>query len=80
MDKNEEKNNINREQLIQLREETGMNRKEFCKYFDIPYRTMTDWELGNRTMPDYLLRLMAYKVKTEGLMKKNKKGADEDEG
>lgn len=78
--KNENKDNANREQLIQLREETGMNRKEFCKYFDIPYRTMTDWELGHRTMPDYLLRLMTYKVKMEGLMKKNKKGADEDEG
>ena len=77
--KNEEKNEISREKLIQLRKETGMNRKEFCEYFDIPYRTMTDWELGNRSMPDYLLRLMTYKVKMEGLMNK-KKGADEDEG
>ena len=79
MDKNEEKSELNKEQLIKLRKETGMNRKEFCEYFDIPYRTMTDWELGNRTMPDYLLRLMTYKVKMEAMMKK-KKGADEDEG
>ncbi len=42
-----------------------MNRKEFCEYFGIPYRTMTDWELGNRHMPEYLFRLMAYKVKME---------------
>ncbi|MBQ4259921.1 MAG: helix-turn-helix transcriptional regulator [Lachnospiraceae bacterium] len=56
-----------REQLIQLRKRTGMNRKQFCEYFGIPYRTMTDWELGNRTMPDYLLRLMAYKVEMEQL-------------
>lgn len=54
-----------REQLIELRKSTGMNRKQFCEYFDIPYRTMTDWELGNRTMPGYLLRLMAYKVEME---------------
>ncbi|WP_455533829.1 hypothetical protein [Roseburia inulinivorans] len=29
-----------------LRESTGMNRKEFCEYFEIPYMTETDWELG----------------------------------
>ena len=56
-----------RDYLIELRKSTGMNRKEFCEYFEIPYRTMTDWELGNRTMPDYLLRLMAYKVEMEKL-------------
>ena len=60
-----------KEELIQLRKSTGMNRKQFCDYFQIPYRTMTDWELGNRTMPDYLLRLMAYKVNVEKLTKKS---------
>ncbi len=58
-----------REQLIELRKSTGMNRKEFCAYFEIPYRTVTDWELGNRKMPEYLLRLMEYKVAKEHLHK-----------
>ena len=58
-----------KDELIELRVSTGMNRKQFCEYFQIPYRTMTDWELGNRTMPDYLLRLMAYKVNVEKLAK-----------
>lgn len=58
-----------KDELIELRQSTGMNRKQFCDYFQIPYRTMTDWELGNRTMPDYLLRLMAYKVNVEKLAK-----------
>ena len=44
-----------------------MTRKEFCQYFGIPYRTLQDWELGNRTMPDHLLRLMIYKIKIEQL-------------
>ncbi|MEE0884934.1 MAG: helix-turn-helix transcriptional regulator [Faecalimonas sp.] len=61
-----------KEQLIQLRKETGMNRKQFCEYFDIPYRTVTDWELGNRQMPEYLLRLMKYKVEVERLMEEGK--------
>ena len=60
----------NKEQLIKLRKETGMNRKEFCEYFNIPYRTVTDWELGNRKMPDYLLRLMKYKIEMEKLVEK----------
>ena len=56
-----------REYLIELRTDTGMTRREFCEYFEIPYRTLQDWELGNRKMPDYLLRLMAYKAKMEKL-------------
>lgn len=56
-----------RDSLIRLRTSTGMTRKEFCEYFGIPYRTLQDWELGNRTMPDYLLRLMIYKIKIEQL-------------
>ena len=34
--------------------------------------TETDWELGNRRVPQYLLRLMAYKIEIEKLAEKNK--------
>lgn len=51
--------------LKSIRAKTGMNRREFSEYFGIPYRTMQDWELGNRKMPEYLLRLIAYKIETE---------------
>ena len=61
-----------RDELRKLRESTGMNRKEFCEYFEIPYMTETDWELGNRRVPQYLLRLMAYKIEIEKLAEKNK--------
>ena len=50
-----------------LKENTGMNWKAFAQYFDIPYRTVQDWYLGKRSMPDYLLRLMSYKIETEEL-------------
>lgn len=56
---------------------TGMNRRQFTEYFGIPYPTMQDWELGNRDMPEYLLRLMVYKVKMEDLQKEN--GEDDKE-
>lgn len=66
--------------LIELRNSTGMTRKEFCEYFEIPYRTLQDWELGNRKMPEYLLRLMAYKIKMEDLaQRKDSRSKDADE-
>lgn len=60
-----------REELIEARKKTGMNRREFAEYFEIPYRTLQDWELGNREMPEYLLRLMIYKIEMEHLYRKN---------
>lgn len=31
-------------EIKKLREQTGMNRKQFCEYFEIPYRTVTEWK------------------------------------
>jgi len=59
-----------KDKIKELRESTGMNRKEFCKYFQIPYRTVTEWELDNRHAPEYVLRLLAYKVKMDDLIVK----------
>lgn len=53
-----------------------MNRKEFCEHFDIPYRTMTEWERGNSHAPEYLIRLLDYYIRMEGLVKK-KEGEEE---
>lgn len=63
--------------LIELRESVGMNRHQFCEYFEIPYMTVSDWEHGKKRVPKYLLRLLAYYVKTE---KMNKKGEQKNEG
>lgn len=53
------------EQFIKIRESSGMKRKEFAKYLNIPYRTMQDWELGKSSMPKYVLELIDFKVKQE---------------
>lgn len=55
--------------IIQIRERTGLNRKEFCKLVQIPYRTITEWELDNRHAPDYVLFLLEYYIRREGLTK-----------
>ena len=51
--------------MKELRESTGLNRKEFCEKFDIPYRTMTEWELGHRSAPPYVYRLLSYYVEMQ---------------
>ena len=53
----------------ELRETSGMSRKQFCEYFGIPYRTVQDWELGNKKCTEYLLQLMEYKLKNEKIIK-----------
>lgn len=54
-----------------------MKRGEFAEYFGIPYRTLQDWELGNRAMPEYLLRLMAYKLRMEKLIREEPEAVEE---
>lgn len=62
--------------IKELRESTGMNRKEFCAYFDIPYRTVSEWERDGRHAPGYVLRLLEYYIRMERMIKQKK---DEDE-
>lgn len=61
-----------------LRESTGMNRREFCEYFQIPYRTVTEWERDNRHAPEYVLRLLEYYIRMEKLQIQKEEETDED--
>ncbi len=51
--------------FVAIRNKSGMNRKDFSDWLGVPYRTMQEWELGRRTMPEYVLRLIAYRVLNE---------------
>lgn len=55
----------------ELREQSGMTRTQFAECFGIPYRTIQDWELGNRECKDYLIALMEYKLKKVYLIYKD---------
>lgn len=55
-----------------IREQAGMTIAEIGRYFNIPYRTVQNWDNGMRKCPDYLLDLMEYKLKNEGILKDNK--------
>ncbi len=70
--------------MKELRESTGLNRKDFCAKFDIPYRTMTEWELGHRNAPPYVLRLLTFYINmqkqlTEKEINEKESGGDENE-
>ena len=65
-------------ELERIKEESGLSWRKFAESFGIPYRTVQDWHLGNRPMPEYILRLMVYKVETEKILKEYRmnKGSD----
>ena len=52
----------------EIRERSQMSVTIFAKYFNIPYRTVLGWEAGTRSCPPYLLKLMEYKLKKEGII------------
>ena len=60
--------------IRELRESTGLNRKEFSTHTGIPVRTLEDWEAGRRTPPEYIPRLIAYQLKYEELIQKRSDG------
>lgn len=54
--------------IKELRTAAGMTQQTFSEYFGIPKRTIEDWE-GNKAKPaTYLVDLIEYKLKHEGLI------------
>lgn len=54
--------------IKELRTACGMTIVAFAAYLGIPYRTVQDWEGGRRTPPEYLIKLIEYKLRNEGLI------------
>ena len=53
----------------ELLKASGMNIARFSEYFEIPYRTVQNWKLGLRECPEYLIKLIEYKLTKEGVLK-----------
>ena len=62
--------------IKELRESTGMSRKEFSEHTGIPVRTLEDWEAGRRTPPEYIPRLLTYQIKFENNFTEKKKSKE----
>lgn len=52
-----------------LRKATGFTQKAFAEYFQMSKRTLEKWEAGRAEPTDYLVRLMEYKLRAEGIIK-----------
>lgn len=55
--------------IKEARKATGLLQSEFAEYLEIPIRTLQQWEQGRRNMPDYVLRLILFKLEVDGLAK-----------
>lgn len=53
--------------IKKMRTQTGMTQKAFGEYFNIPVRTLQDWEAKKRTPPVYVAELIKYKIEKERL-------------
>jgi DNA-binding transcriptional regulator YiaG len=54
--------------IKELRQRAGMSQQAFGDYFSIPVRTIQNWEAGINQCAGYLIALMEYKLKTEGII------------
>lgn len=61
----EEQEVADRVGIRQMREYTGLNRKQFCDKYDIPYRTMQDWEDGKSKPVEWAERLLRRAVRED---------------
>lgn len=53
----------------ELRSMTELNQTQFAHYFNIPLRTVQNWEGGVRQPPEYVIDLLIYKLKNENMLK-----------
>ena len=44
--------------IRELRKKTGLSQSKFAEYFEIPLRTVQEWEQGRRKPPDYIPKLL----------------------
>lgn len=51
--------------IKKLRTRVGMSQRQFAEYFNIPKRTIENWEGEQRTPPEYVVELIKYKIEGE---------------
>ena len=55
----------NKDKIKELRKELGLSQAGFAEKWDIPKRTIEDWETGRREVKDYIVRMMYRIVELE---------------
>ena len=50
------------QKIKEAREQAGLNRSEMSRLFEIPLRTLEEWDAGRRTPPPYVEKLIIEKL------------------
>lgn len=48
--------------IKEIRASTGLSQSKFAAALNIPLRTLQKWETGERSCPEYVIELVAYRV------------------
>lgn len=56
--------------IQEIRKSTGLSQGKFCEALNIPVRTLQKWEIGERSCPDYVVELIAFRVQHDPQFKK----------
>ena len=54
--------------IKELRTACGMTQQAFADYFGMSKRNVENWEGGKNAPPDWVLKLIEYKLRNEGLI------------
>lgn len=56
--------------IYQIRNSVGLSQGKFAAALNIPVRTLQKWETGERSCPEYVVELIAYRVAHDPEFKK----------
>ena len=51
--------------FLELRKMTGLSQRKFGDKYNIPWRTIQQWECGERVPPEYVYELLKFKVECD---------------
>lgn len=57
--------------IKEIRQSTGLSQSKFAAALNIPLRTLQKWEIGERSCPEYVVDLIAYRVQHDPKFKKD---------
>ena len=55
--------------ITEIKAATGMTQQQLADHLGIPKRTIENWCTGVNACPDYVLSLIEYRLRNEGLLK-----------
>lgn len=56
--------------IREMRKQLGNTQSEFAARYNIPFRTIQNWETGKRTPPEYIIDLLEHRVREDLINRK----------